>query len=74
MKKENPFDFIFDTQEVYRKLLDALSNPGRNVEISGPIERMAKPGPAFCCLAATLLDSNVHFAVPTDKSIGSIIH
>ena len=35
MQKAYEFDFVYDTQAAFRLLLEALSNPGRIVEL-GP--------------------------------------
>lgn len=36
MNKAYEFDFVYDTQAAFRLLLEALSNPGRIVEL-GPL-------------------------------------
>lgn len=36
MQKAYEFDFVYDTQAAFRLLLEALSNPGRIVEL-GPL-------------------------------------
>ena len=33
MQKAYEFDFVYDTQAAFRLLLEALSNPGRIVEL-----------------------------------------
>lgn len=38
MQKAYEFDFVYDTQAAFRLLLEALSNPGRIVEL-GPLAR-----------------------------------
>ena len=38
MQKAYEFDFVYDTQAAFRLLLEALSNPGRIVEL-GPLTR-----------------------------------
>lgn len=74
MEKANPFDFVCDTQAVYRRLLEAFANPGRVVGIAGPMSRMARPHPALCCVAATLLDNAVTFSVPGDGALERELH
>ena len=56
MQKAYEFDFVYDTQAAFRLLLEALSNPGRIVEL-GPLAR--KLGGAYAMpltVAAVLLD------------------
>ena len=63
MQKAYEFDFVYDTQAAFRLLLEALSNPGRIVEL-GPLAR--KLGGAYAMpltVAAVLLDNEVSFAV-----------
>ena len=57
MQKAYEFDFVYDTQAAFRLLLEALSNPGRIVEL-GPLAR--KLGGAYAVpltVAAVLLDN-----------------
>ena len=57
MQKAYEFDFVYDTQAAFRLLLEALSNPGRIVEL-GPLAR--KLGGAYAMtltVAAVLWDS-----------------
>lgn len=59
MQKAYEFDFVYDTQAAFRLLLEALSNPGRIVEL-GPLAR--KLGGAYAMpltVAAVLLDNEV---------------
>ena len=63
MQKAYEFDFVYDTQAAFRLLLEALSNPGRIVDL-GPLAR--KLGGAYAMpltVAAVLLDNEVSFAV-----------
>jgi alpha-D-ribose 1-methylphosphonate 5-triphosphate synthase subunit PhnH len=52
LSKKHSFDSVFDSQRVFRLVLEAMSNPGRTVHIGG--------GP-FLSLALTLLDNEVSF-------------
>lgn len=45
MQKAYEFDFVYDTQAAFRLLLEALSNPGRIVELGG---FGAEAGRRFC--------------------------
>ena len=40
MQKAHDFDTVFDCQEVFRKLLEAFSNPGRIVDISDGAKKL----------------------------------
>ena len=56
MQKAYEFDFVYDTQAAFRLLLEALSNPGRIVEL-GPLAR--KLGGAVHC--AILIKARLSF-------------
>ena len=48
------FDEVFDTQRVFRKLLEAMSNPGRIVSVSEEKDRLFGDFPSFlACLLYT---------------------
>ena len=50
------FDEVFDTQRVFRKLLEAMSNPGRIVSVSEEKDRLFGDFPSFLAVAMTLID------------------
>ena len=61
MKKLHNFSEVFDGQKVFRKVLEAMSNPGRKFSIAEQAERMYGVNSAFLALAMTLLDNEVSF-------------
>ncbi|MBT9137904.1 MAG: Alpha-D-ribose 1-methylphosphonate 5-triphosphate synthase subunit PhnH [Dehalococcoidia bacterium] len=64
--RETKFDTIFDSQKIFRTLLDAFAHPGKVVKISGlrigPPSGISK---ASAGVLFTLLDLEVGFAVST---------
>ena len=62
MKKLHSFDEVFDGQKVFRKVLEAMSNPGRRVFIAEQSEKMYSDGKVFLAIGMTLLDNEVTFA------------
>lgn len=61
MKKLHNFSEVFDGQAVFRKVLEAMSNPGRSVSIAEQAEKMHGNQQVFLALAMTLLDNEVSF-------------
>jgi alpha-D-ribose 1-methylphosphonate 5-triphosphate synthase subunit PhnH len=66
--KETKFDTIFDSQKIFRILLDAFAHPGKVVKISNlkiaPPSNISK---ASAGVLFTLLDHEVGFAVSTSN-------
>lgn len=62
MKTLHQFDEVFDTQVVFRQLLEGMSNPGRRVSIASQKEKMFGENSAFLALGMTLLDNEVSFS------------
>jgi phosphonate C-P lyase system protein PhnH len=52
---------VFDTQAVYRKLLRAAANPGREEIIMKQAEKLRAPNTVMLTLAVTLLDNRTGF-------------
>lgn len=73
MKKLHSFDEVFDGQKVFRKVLEAMSNPGRILLISEQAEKMYGDNGSFLALAMTLLDNEVSFYVPNNKELAKNI-
>ena len=89
LTKKHSFDEVFDSQKVFRLLLEAMSNPMRVVNIREYAEkfygdcpdsmdgrRRAFSGaadPAFLALAMTLLDNEVSFYVCENQSLSDEI-
>ena len=55
MKKLHNFDEVFDGQKVFRKLLEAMSNPGRWVSIAAQSEKMYGENKDFLAIAMKYL-------------------
>ena len=57
MKTLHQFDEVFDTQAVFRKVLEAMSNPTRTVSVAEQMEKLFGNHRAFLALGMTLLDN-----------------
>jgi alpha-D-ribose 1-methylphosphonate 5-triphosphate synthase subunit PhnH len=73
MKKAHDFDFVFDCQEVFRKLLEAFSNPGRIVDISTNADRLNTSYRACLAVAATLIDNETAFCVIGSDELADLV-
>lgn len=72
IKKHN-FDVVFDSQKVYRQILDAFSNPTRKVSIAESAGKMFGEKAAFLTVAMTLLDNEVTFCTCGDEILSDDI-
>jgi alpha-D-ribose 1-methylphosphonate 5-triphosphate synthase subunit PhnH len=61
LSKKHSFDLVFDTQRVFRLILEAMSNPTRIVNIRQCASALFGDQPTFLALAITLLDNEVSF-------------
>ncbi len=61
MKQLHMFDEVFDSQKVFRRLLEAMANPGRRCSIQLQSEKLFGDDPAVLAVAMTLLDAGVSF-------------
>ena len=68
MENIHSFDEVFDGQKVFRKVLDAMSNPGRYVSISEEADKLYGSNRSFLALAITLIDNEVSFYAFNDTS------
>ena len=59
LTKKHNFDIVFDSQKVFRLILDAMSNPGKTVNIKEYADKMYGEHSAFLAVAMTLLDNEV---------------
>lgn len=69
MKKLHNFHEVYDGQAVFRKVLEAMANPGRRVSIAAQAEKLYGENPVFLALAMTLLDNEVGFFVCKNKKL-----
>jgi len=61
LTKKHTFDSVFDSQKVFRLILDAMSNPSRIVNIKAYADRLYGNHTVFLAIAMTLLDNEVSF-------------
>lgn len=73
MKKAHKFDAVFDSQQVFRKLLEAFSNPGRLVDISAEARKLNSDFGAYIAVAATLIDNETSFSVVGDAPLPGLV-
>ena len=66
MKTLHQFDEVFDTQAVFRKVLEAMSNPTRMVSVAEQMEKLFGNHRAFLALGMTLLDNEATFSACGD--------
>lgn len=68
MKTLHQFDEVFDTQAVFRKLLEAMSNPARTVSVAEQKEKLFGDYRVLLALGMTLLDNEVTFSSCKDEA------
>ena len=73
LSKKHEFDMVFDSQAVFRLVLEALSNPGRTVSLKEYAKKLHGDYPALLALAMTLLDNEVCFNVRGSSSLSEEI-
>jgi len=61
LTKKHTFDTVFDSQKVFRLILEAMSNPSRIVNIKAYADRLFGNHTAFLAIAMTLLDTEMSF-------------
>jgi len=59
--KKHSFDTVFDSQKVYRLMLEAMSNPTRIVDIKNQADKLFGNYPELLVVAMTLLDNEISF-------------
>ena len=69
LSKKHSFNAVYDSQKVYRLILDAMSNPAKVVMINGYADKLYGRYPAFIAVAITLLDNEVSFHVCGNDSL-----
>lgn len=61
MKKIHTFNEVYDSQTLFRFLLNATANPAKEVNIHEFAEKLFGRAPDFLAVAMTLLDNEVSF-------------
>ena len=73
LSKKHSFDTVFDSQKVFRLLLEAMSNPTRVVNIKEYADKLFGDHPVFLAAAMTLLDNEVSFNTCGNHSLSDEI-
>lgn len=73
MRKIHSFDEVFDAQQVFRRILTAMANPTRRVDIRPFAGKLYGGNPAFLAVAMTLLDNEVSFSAGADHTLAEQI-
>lgn len=61
MKELHTFDETFDSQKIFRVILEAMANPTRRLSVAEFIPKLFGSEPAMLAAAMTLLDNEVSF-------------
>ena len=69
LSKKHDFNIVFDSQKVFRLVLEAMSNPTRIVSIKESSDKLFGNNAALLAVAMTLLDNEVSFSVCEDQSL-----
>jgi len=73
LTKKYDFDTVFDSQKVFRLVLEAMSNPSKIVNIKEYIDKLHGNNAVFLTIAMTLLDNEVHFYACADDTLSDEI-
>ena len=73
LSKKHNFDIVFDSQKVFRLVLEAMSNPSRIVSIKECADKLFGNRAAFLALAMTLLDNEVSFSACDNQPLSNDI-
>jgi len=73
LSKKHSFDLVFDSQKVFRLILEAMSNPTRVVRIREYADALFGDQPSFLALAITLLDNEVSFNACGNQTLSAEI-
>ena len=73
LTKKYDFDTVFDSQQVFRLILNAMSNPLRAVNIKEYMDKLHGNNAAFLAIAMTLLDNEIHFYTCGDDALSDEI-
>ena len=69
LTKKHSFSTVFDSQKVFRLILEAMSNPTRVVDIKDYADKLYGDYPALLAVAMTLLDNEVNYHVCGSTSL-----
>jgi len=69
LTKKHDFDMVFDSQKVFRLVLDAISSPGKVVDIKETADKLFGRNRVLLTLAVTLLDNEVSFNACDNDSL-----
>ena len=59
----NEFDLVFDCQQVFKQLMQAMANPGKVFSIGQNSAKLHQPSGSLLAIAMTLVDSRCRFSV-----------
>jgi len=73
LSKKHDFDIVFDSQKVFRLILEAMSNPARVVNIKEYADKLYGDYPALLAVAMTFLDNEVSFNTCENRQLSDDI-
>jgi alpha-D-ribose 1-methylphosphonate 5-triphosphate synthase subunit PhnH len=73
ISKKHNFDIVFDSQKIFRLILEAMSNPARIVNIKEYADKLYGDYPALLAVALTLLDNEVSFNTCENRQLSDEI-
>ena len=73
LSKKHDFDMVFDSQKVFRLILDAMANPARVVNIKEYADKLYGSCPVFLAVAITLLDNETAYNVCGSRELSEEI-
>ena len=73
LSKKHSFDMVFDSQKVFRLILEAISNPTSVVNIKEFANKLVGSFPEFLAVAATLLDNETGFSTCGNEALSEEI-
>jgi len=73
LSKKHKFDIVFDSQKIFRLILEAMSNPSRVVNIKEYADKLYGDYPALLAVAITLLDNEVSFNTCENRQLSDEI-
>ena len=70
----NEFDLVFDCQQVFKQLMQAMANPGKVFSIGQNSAKIHQPAGSLLAIAMTLVDSRCRFSVAGDDELAQAMH